>query len=124
VAVPIDDVGCFTFGQRPDGPFRLRCHNDAQADVRTGWVTLLAPGGTTLPGTPQAMGESLPHSPPRRGGGPGRRLRRRGCFRWLPFLVRCYARGCSGIALPGRPRHQSGVVPPMIAACTSVLACQ
>lgn len=41
VAVPIDDVGCFTFGGRPDGPFRLRCHTEAQADVRTGWVAVL-----------------------------------------------------------------------------------
>lgn len=40
VTVPIDDVGCFTFGQRPDGAFRLRCHTGSQADVRTGWVTL------------------------------------------------------------------------------------
>ena len=40
VTVPIDEVGCFTFGQRPDGPFRLRCHTETQTDVRTGWVTL------------------------------------------------------------------------------------
>jgi hypothetical protein len=40
VTVPIDDVGCFTFSQRPDGPFRLRCHSETQADVRTGWVSL------------------------------------------------------------------------------------
>jgi len=45
VAVPIDDVGCFTFGGRPDGPFRLRCHTEAQADVRTGWVAVSPPGG-------------------------------------------------------------------------------
>jgi hypothetical protein len=40
VAAPIDDVGCFTFGNRPDGPFRLRCHTETQADVRTGWVSV------------------------------------------------------------------------------------
>ncbi|HXT90727.1 MAG TPA: hypothetical protein VN714_15855 [Trebonia sp.] len=44
VAVPIDDVGCFSFGERPDGPFRLRCHTETQADVRTGWVSA-SPGG-------------------------------------------------------------------------------
>ena len=40
IATPIDGVGCFTFDRRPDGPFRLRCHAESQADVRTGWVTL------------------------------------------------------------------------------------
>jgi hypothetical protein len=40
VTAPIDDVGCFTFGQRPDGPFRLRCRTEAQGDVRTGWVSV------------------------------------------------------------------------------------
>jgi hypothetical protein len=38
VTVRIDDVGCFTFGPRPDGPFRLRCRTGAQAEVRTAWV--------------------------------------------------------------------------------------
>jgi hypothetical protein len=38
--VPIDEVGCFTVDQVPDGPFRLRCQTEAQAEVRTGWVTL------------------------------------------------------------------------------------
>jgi hypothetical protein len=38
VTAPIDDVGCFTFGPKPDGPFRLRCQTGAPADVRTGWV--------------------------------------------------------------------------------------
>jgi len=44
VAVPIDEVGCFSFGARPDGPFRLRCHTETRADVRTGWVDA-SPGG-------------------------------------------------------------------------------
>ena len=41
VTAPIDDVGCFVFGPIPDGPLRLRCHTETQAEVRTGWVTLL-----------------------------------------------------------------------------------
>jgi hypothetical protein len=45
VTVPIDDVGCFTIRQPPGGPFRLRCHTEAQAEVRTGWVTLLTTPG-------------------------------------------------------------------------------
>lgn len=40
LTAPIDEVGCFTFERKPDGPFRLRCHSGTQADVRTGWVTL------------------------------------------------------------------------------------
>ncbi len=40
VTAPIDEVGCFTFDPRPDGPFRLRCHTETQADVRTGWVSV------------------------------------------------------------------------------------
>jgi len=40
VSVPIDEVGCFSFGERPGGPFRLRCHTETQADVRTGWVSV------------------------------------------------------------------------------------
>jgi hypothetical protein len=39
----VDEVGCFSFELRPDGPFRLRCHTETQADVLTGWVTLLPP---------------------------------------------------------------------------------
>jgi hypothetical protein len=39
LTVPMDEIGCFTV-QVPDGPFRLRCHTEAQAEVRTGWVTL------------------------------------------------------------------------------------
>jgi len=45
VTVAIDEVGCFTFDQQPVGPFRLRCHTDAQADVRTAWVTVSPSGG-------------------------------------------------------------------------------
>lgn len=37
---PIDEVGCFAFERKPDGQFRLRCHNGTQADVRTAWVSL------------------------------------------------------------------------------------
>jgi hypothetical protein len=40
VTAPIDEVGCFTFDQRPDGPFRLRCRTETQVDVRTGWVSV------------------------------------------------------------------------------------
>ena len=40
VTAPIDEVGCFTFDPRPDGPFRLRCHTETQADVRTGCVSV------------------------------------------------------------------------------------
>jgi len=40
VTAPIDDAGCFSFERRPAGPFRLRCHTEAQADVRTGWVAI------------------------------------------------------------------------------------
>ena len=40
VTAPIDEVGCFTFDPRPDGPFRLRCHTETQTDVRTGWVSV------------------------------------------------------------------------------------
>jgi hypothetical protein len=43
VTAPMDNVGCFTFDPRPDGPFRLRCHTKTQTDVRTGWVAL-SPG--------------------------------------------------------------------------------
>jgi len=43
ITAPIDEVGCFTFDPRPDGPFRLRCHTETQADVRTGWVSV-SPG--------------------------------------------------------------------------------
>ena len=42
VSAAIDDAGCFTFCPIPDGPFRLRCHTETQAEVRTGWVALLA----------------------------------------------------------------------------------
>jgi hypothetical protein len=90
VAVPIDDVGCFTFGQRPDGPFRLRCHNDAQADVRTGWVTLLAPGGTTLPGPPKLWGSPSPIAPlagaEARGGACGAEDVSGGCRSWSAVM--------------------------------------
>ena len=40
VTAPIDEVGCFTFDPRPDGPFRLRCRTETQVDVRTGWVSV------------------------------------------------------------------------------------
>jgi hypothetical protein len=40
LTVPMDEIGCFTVNQVPDGPFRLRCHTETQAEVRTGWVTL------------------------------------------------------------------------------------
>jgi hypothetical protein len=40
ITAPIDEVGCFTFDPRPDGPFRLLCHTETQADVRTGWVAI------------------------------------------------------------------------------------
>jgi hypothetical protein len=40
VTAPIDEVGCFAFDQRPDGPFRLRCSTETQADVRTDWVSV------------------------------------------------------------------------------------
>ncbi|MGH3293755.1 MAG: hypothetical protein ACRDP7_18290, partial [Trebonia sp.] len=45
LTAPIDEVGCFTFDQRPDGPFRLLCRTETRADVRTGWVTLLSAVG-------------------------------------------------------------------------------
>jgi hypothetical protein len=54
MTAPVDDVGCFSFELRPAGPFRLRCRTETQADVLTGWVTLLPPG-------------SSPHSVSRRG---------------------------------------------------------
>jgi hypothetical protein len=50
VSAPIDEVGCFTFGPLPDGPFRLRCHTETQAEVRTGWVELLTRPGPPGPG--------------------------------------------------------------------------
>ena len=40
VTVPIDDAGCFTVAPKPDSPFRLRCHTETDADVRTGWVSV------------------------------------------------------------------------------------
>jgi hypothetical protein len=40
LAAPIDEFGCFTVSQVPDGPFRLRCRVAGQAELRTGWVTL------------------------------------------------------------------------------------
>ena len=39
LTAPIDDIGCFTVNQVPDGPFRVRCQIGAQTEVRTGWVT-------------------------------------------------------------------------------------
>lgn len=44
LSAPIDEVGCFTLGPLPDVPFRLRCHTETQAEVRTGWVALLTGG--------------------------------------------------------------------------------
>ena len=57
VTVAMDDVGCFTFDRKPDGPFRLRCHTAPQTEVRTGWVTLLYPARTGPHGACSARAE-------------------------------------------------------------------
>jgi len=49
VTAPVDDVGCFAFAPRPDGPFRLRCRTVSQADVRTGWVAVSPGDDSPLP---------------------------------------------------------------------------
>ncbi|HET8659493.1 MAG TPA: hypothetical protein VFM55_10900 [Micromonosporaceae bacterium] len=35
-----DELGCFTVGALPGGPFRLRCRMGASVDVLTSWITL------------------------------------------------------------------------------------
>jgi hypothetical protein len=38
--IPTDEIGCFSINPIPDGPFRLRCHVAAGADILTGLITL------------------------------------------------------------------------------------
>lgn len=35
-----DELGCFTVGAPPSGPFRLRCRVGASVDILTSWITL------------------------------------------------------------------------------------
>jgi len=39
-SVTADELGCFTVGALPSGPFRLRCRIGASVDVLTSWITL------------------------------------------------------------------------------------
>lgn len=39
-AIETDDIGCFSIGPIPVGPFRLHCQASAGVEVLTGWITL------------------------------------------------------------------------------------
>ena len=40
IAVPSDEIGCFSVHPIPPGSFRLRCRTADSTDVLTGWITL------------------------------------------------------------------------------------
>ena len=37
---PADEIGCFSIGPIPSGPFRLHCRTATGIDALTGWITL------------------------------------------------------------------------------------